>query len=1188
MECVRCGRGARTGAKFCDGCGLRLAGGCSACGHDLRADARFCDACGTSAGAAPVEASLPAAPSTVASTSYAGPDRRTGRGPLGSSATTPRRRSEDLLAPPAADPPAAPRRRSSDRDPSARGATRPGDPRVGLPEVAQELVATVEHPPGERKQVTVLFADVEGSMELAEQLDDERWRDIMNGVYNIFCGVVERYEGTVHQFVGDGAIAYFGAPVAHEDHARRACVAAMDLLDELKVFGRHLSDDEDLEFHVRMGLNSGDVVVGAVGEDDNSEYVAIGHTVGLAQRMEALAASDTAVVSENTAALVRGKVRLRDRGTFDVKGARAPLRVHELVSVRGHRDDDQRILPLVGRHLELSLLDAALQRAAGGNGQVVAIQGDAGIGKHRLVGEFSARARELGLETISVEALAHERNVPLLTLQTLLLAFFRVEASTSVEERRERIGAAFAVLDPAATEELPILLELLGVGERRAEGEPGPPVASRRRVARMLGRLLRARTQEEPLLVVVQNLQWLDPASRERMVDLVSAVAGSHVLLVMTHRPEHQVAWPAEVNTMRLGPLTPDEQRRLLGVMLGEDTSVDELAGRVAARAAGNPLFLVEMVRSLADGGTLAGEPGQYVLSGTLEDGAIPPTVEALIAARIDRLPDRQKAVLQAAAVVGEEFADEVLRRVCDLQPAELEDALEALEAGDLLRAIDTGHAFRQTVVQEVAYRQQLERRRRALHAAAAAALADADGELEQEHLALIAAHAERAGDLVPAAEWHAQAARAAVDEPVREIEHWRHVRRLLRDEQASDEWLDRLGLSACVRLLTLERGRSEPSGEAAELHRDAHALAARTGAAGELVAALVGQSLEQVALGELETALALGAEALDAAQRAGDAEAEAVASWIAVPLAASGRLEEAHRQLSRAVQLAETRPTLGRGVMVESQLAWAHQHRAWVNAQMGNLGAARADGELAVALAVRQGDQYVELLAHGMLGTVEALGGDPLAALERFERALELADTLEDPPRLLDLRVDHAVALIACGRGEEGRAVLAEVRTRLEDLPPANPPAVAALTAMAASCLLEGRLADAVAAGRDAVAAARRCGASLYEIPATLALGHALAAEAAEGRAEPGAAREAVDRGLLLVRATRAGAHAPALHALSATVAELESEPELANRARAARDEALAGTRLVARPPWRPAPRDSAPPPGHTRDVAA
>ncbi len=1143
MECGACGRDARRGAVFCDGCGQRLGPGCVSCGHELRDDARFCDACGAATPLAE-QTPVPLPAHAVALVPGGQPARRRtdipGVGPIPHADPNRRRRREDLLAAPG-------------------------------PVLETGLA------PGERKQVTVLFADVEGSMDLAESLDPERWRDIMDGFFTIFCSIVERFEGTVHQFVGDGAIAYFGAPVAHEDHARRACVAALELGDALGRFGRDLRESEAIGFHVRMGLNSGDVVVGAVGEDAHTEYVAIGHTVGLAERMQKLADPDATCISEHTAALVRGKVRLRDRGVFEVKGARAPMQVFELLGVRGTGEQpEDRRMPLVGRHVELAVLDASLRRAAGGDGQVVALIGDAGIGKRRLVGEFAGRARDLGLETIVIEALAHERNVPLLTLRGLVHALFSIDPADPPAERRERVVAAFAAMEPAAAAELPLLLDLLGLGDGLSEGDASSQDGHRRRVTRLLRRVLRARTADEPLLLVVQNLQWLDPASAERMTDLIQAVSGSRALLLMTYRPEHRARWTTEVTTVRLGPLNEAEQHELLEGVLGADPSLGELTRQLATRAAGNPLFLVEGVRALTDSGQLAGAEGAHVLTAPLAESAIPPTVEALIAARIDRLAEREKVVLQAAAVVGEEFDDDVLQRVTGLSQAELDDALDALEASDLLRPIDGGHAFRQTVVQEVAYRQQLERRRRELHGAAAAALADVDGELEQEHLALIAAHAERAGDLVPAAEWHAQAARAAEEEPVREREHWRHVRRLLGSREETDEWLERLGLSAQVRLLELGWRMGEDEDDARELHREARALAASTGSAGELVAVLVRHAMTRGAQGELQECLALTAEAVDVAQHARDPAAEAVATWLASPLAATGRLQEAHRLLSRGIQLADADRGMGDGVIVASQHAWCHHHRSLVNAWMGNLGAAGADAEQALALAARHDDPLVASWSHAGLGTVLAMSGKPLEGLPHLEAAQELAAELERPDPLVAALTGRAFALVATGRAAEGLAAAEDAAARVAAAGLGGGRRADAQAAICAGRLLTGDVPGAVEAGHAAVAAARESGATVNEIPALLTLGHALGAEAhGEGVA---AARAAADRGLLLATAAGARAFVPALHALAAAVADSEAS---ATRSREACRDALAGTRLVARPLWRPAPLGPVPGPG-------
>jgi class 3 adenylate cyclase len=404
MDCPSCGHLNREGARFCAQCATPLIdrATCPSCGTAHPAAARHCDSCGQ----ALADAAAP----------IAGPD--------------PRSRPPEHLA-----------------------------------EKIRAGRAMLE---GERKQVTVLFADVMGSMELAEQSDPEQWRRIMDRFFSILCDGVHRFEGTVDKFTGDGIMALFGAPVAHEDHARRACYAALALQRELAAYAAELRRAHGLGFSVRMGLNSGEVVVGAIGEDLGMEYTAVGHTVGLAQRMEQLAAADRVYISEHTASLVEGYLALTDLGEFQVKGASRPLGVYELTGVgaaRGKLDVSRArgFSRFVGRGEELGVLEGALERAFAGEGQVIGIVGEAGVGKSRLCHEFAERRRAKGTPVYHLAGQAHAKSVPLLPLLQFLRSYFEISERDSERTARERIAGKLLLLDKSFDEDLPLIFDFLAV-----------------------------------------------------------------------------------------------------------------------------------------------------------------------------------------------------------------------------------------------------------------------------------------------------------------------------------------------------------------------------------------------------------------------------------------------------------------------------------------------------------------------------------------------------------------------------------------------------------------------------------------------------------------------------------------------------------------------------------------------------
>jgi len=418
------------------------------------------------------------------------------------------------------------------------------DPRTHPPEhLAEKIRAGRAALEGERKQVTVLFADVMGSMELAEQSDPEEWRRIMDRFFSILCAGVHRFEGTVDKFTGDGIMALFGAPVAHEDHARRACYAALHLHKELAAYAAELRA-QGLSFSVRMGLNSGEVVVGAIGEDLGMEYTAIGHTVGLAQRMEQLAAADRVYLSEHTARLAEGHFALTDLGEVTIKGASRPLRVRELTGVgaaRGPLDVSRArgFSRFVGRDEELRMLEQAFT----GEGQVIGIVGEAGVGKSRLCHEFAERTRAKGTPVYHLAGQAHAKSVPLLPLLQLLRTYFEITEQDSDRTARERIAGKLLLLDKSFDDDLPLMFDFLAVPDPSRPPPRMDPEARQRQLLGLMKRLNHAQSARQPGVTLVEDLHWLDPASEVFLANQVEAVQGTQSLVVLNFRPEYHAPW---------------------------------------------------------------------------------------------------------------------------------------------------------------------------------------------------------------------------------------------------------------------------------------------------------------------------------------------------------------------------------------------------------------------------------------------------------------------------------------------------------------------------------------------------------------------------------------------------------------------------------------------------------------------
>ncbi len=607
---------------------------------------------------------------------------------------------------------------------------------------------------GERKLVTVLFADVVGSMELAERLGPEEWRRVMDRCLAILCEGVHRFDGMVDQFTGDGLMALFGAPLAQEDHAARACHAALRLLEQLTGYAAELRRARGLEFAVRIGLNSGEVVTGPIGDDLTLQYAAVGHAVGLGRRVESLAAPNTTFVSQDTATLVEGYFELRDRGMREVKGVSEPVRVYELAGLgrlRSHLEVSRArgLSRFVGRERELAALQSALASAREGSGQVVGIVGEAGIGKSRLCYEFGERCRRSGIEVSAGQCTARGARQPLLLVRELVRSVFGVTDWDTERAVRDKVAGRTILLDPSVEDELPLILELLGI--------PGDgPSAGSERDGKLLfptlRRLLLGGPGTGPRVIVAEELRWIDPPSEAFLKSLAEALSPTPTLLVASFRPEYRARWLRAFNytALPLRPLDEPSLAALLRDRLGTDPSLVRLAERIPDRAGGNPFFVEELIRDMVESGGLEGERGAFRAAAPIDEAALPATVQTVLAARIDRLSQRDRTVLQAAAVIGHRFTEPLLKRVTGLDDKELGAALRALVGADLLvRSATTaaGFAFKHDLTQEVAYRSELSERRARIHGAVARALEQQHPDKRDELAALITHHLEEAGE---------------------------------------------------------------------------------------------------------------------------------------------------------------------------------------------------------------------------------------------------------------------------------------------------------------------------------------------------------------------------------------------------------------------------------------------------------
>jgi class 3 adenylate cyclase len=630
------------------------------------------------------------------------------------------------------------------------------------PHLAQRILTSRFALEGERKQVTVLFADLEGSVARSERLDPETWHRTLDRFFQILAEGVHRFEGTVNQFTGDGIMALFGAPIAHEDHARRACWAALWLARALARERRR-----GLDLPVRMGLNSGDVVVGKIGDDLRMDYTAQGLTVALAQRVEELAEPGHVLMTGATAGLVRGFFELADRGETDLKGVSAPVRVLELTGtgpLRTRLDASRArgFASFIGRDAELATLEAALASAQNGDARVVAVSGEAGVGKSRLCLEFVESLRARGIPVFEAHCPSHAQTLPLFVIRELLRS--SLELAEEEAEPRERIEASLALLGPGVAHSLPLVLGLLGVPG--FEGAiPADPATRHDELADLLRRWVQARSSLEPVVLLVDDAHWLDAESDALLAELVEALGWTRTLLVVNCRPEYRPSWTGAsyFTPLALGPLDESAESELLRALLGEDPSLAELLPRIHARARGNPFFAEEVVQDLADARRLRGAPGSYRLSDAPGELKIPASVRAVLAARIDRLPEVHKHVLCTAAAIGSRFEAPLLERVAELEASPFADALATLVELELLAeeslVPEASYVFAHPLTHEVAYGSPLREHQERVHASIARALEELHAEQLGTQADRIAHHWEQAGRTYEGRRWRHRAA---------------------------------------------------------------------------------------------------------------------------------------------------------------------------------------------------------------------------------------------------------------------------------------------------------------------------------------------------------------------------------------------------------------------------------------------
>ncbi len=625
---------------------------------------------------------------------------------------------------------------------------------------------------GERKTVTALFADIKGSMDLMESLDPEEARAIVDPALKLMIDAMHRYDGYIVQSTGDGIFALFGAPVAHEDHAQRGLYAALRVQEDMAKYSAGLRAAGNPPVEIRVGLNTGEVVVRSIRTDDaHTEYTPIGHSMSLAARMQTLAPTGSIVITEQTQKLTAGYFDLKPLGPARIKGVTDPINVYEVLGIgplrtRLQMSASRGLSKFVGRRAELEQLDKALELARGGRGQIVAAMAEAGVGKSRLFHEFKLRRQS---ECLVLEALSfsHGKASAYLPVVDLLKTYFRIADRDDERTRREKVTGKVIALDRALEDTLPHLFALLGIPSGDASLDEMDPSIRRRRTREAVKSLILRESLNQPLILIFEDLHWIDAESEALLNMLADSIGTAQILMMVNYRPEYRHNWGNKTyyTQMRLDPLGADNSAELLSAMIGDAAALGPLKATIIERTEGNPFFIEEMVQVLFDQGVLA-RNGAVSLARPFTSIQIPSTVKGILAARIDKLAPADKDLLQSLAVIGKEFPLGLVRRAVGKSNDELAPLLSNLQLAEFIYEQpafpENEYTFKHALTQEVAYDSVLMERRKLIHERTASALEAMFAATLDDHLSELAHHYSRSANASKAIEYLRRAAEQA------------------------------------------------------------------------------------------------------------------------------------------------------------------------------------------------------------------------------------------------------------------------------------------------------------------------------------------------------------------------------------------------------------------------------------------
>jgi class 3 adenylate cyclase len=883
----------------------------------------------------------------------------------------------------------------------------------------------------EYKQVTVLFADVVRSMDIASVVGAERLREIMTDLADRCAAVVQRYGGTVDKFTGDGIMAVFGAPIALEDHAVRACLAALGLQEEAKRLAVEVKDRDGVDLGLRVGLNSGQVIAGEIGSGPFG-YTAIGEQVGMAQRMESVAPPGGVMLSASTARLVENSAVLGEPEIVQIKGAEAPVPARRLLGMEErHRAVARAESTLVGRLWERSSLEGLSDRAIDGYGSVVALVGPPGIGKSRLVREVATMARDRDFEVFTAFCESHTSQVPFHAVSGLLRAATGVDR-LDARAARARIRAQITEAEP---EDVILFDELLGIADPDIPLPSVDPDARRRRLTALVNAASLARTQ--PALYVIEDAHWIDEVSESMLAEFLTVIPQTPSLVLVTYRPEYEGALTRVhgAQTIALGPLSDPETAALVSELLGSDPSVGLVVTMIAEKAAGNPFFAEEIVRDLAERGVLRGERGGYVSTADVGEFGVPATLQATIAARIDRLDAKAKRTLSGAAVIGSRFSRDLLETL-GIDPA-LQDLLSGEFIDQIIFTRQPEYVFHHPLVRTVAYESQLKSDRAELHRRVAAAIESRALAAADQNAALIAEHLEAAGDLHAAYGWQMRAATWATNRDIAAAWlSWERARKIA-DALPADE-PHQAAMRIAPRTMLCGTGWRVHVNVAGDRFEELRELCSAAGDKASLAIAMSGLVVDHALQGRMREASRLASEAMALIESVGDPTLTVGLSFAAIRVTAmTGGWSDVLLWSQRVIDLADGDPSKGNFIF-GSPLALAFATRGMARYCLGRPGW-RDDLRHGLAMA-RSADPLSYARAVGYVYLVGITGGalrPDDSAMREIEDALRIAEQSADDLALtaarmtLGLALVHRQTAVERDRGQQFLAEISEVIVR-------------------------------------------------------------------------------------------------------------------------------------------------------------